>query len=169
MCNSERQKKAQRGARTRALTVSRHQAETDVKRDLMMANRQNGTRACVMIVEQDPDFGIKLADWLAIHAYQPVLVRSVDAAIEELREISPQVVFIGGGHPEPEAQSGISELLLLVQALCPGVPVITIANQTSEDLTHDVFRQGIHHVLVKPIEFTQISHVLRPELNSATV
>jgi response regulator of citrate/malate metabolism len=47
--------------------------------------------------------------------------------------------------------------------------VITIADQTSEDLTHDVFRQGVHHVLVKPIEFTQISHVLRPELNSATV
>lgn len=135
----------------------------------MMASRQNGTRACVMIVEQDLDFGIKLADWLAVHAYQPVLVRSVDAAIEELREISPQVVFVGRGHPEPAAQSGIPELLLLIQTLCPGVPVITIADQTSEDLTHDVFRQGIHHGLVKPIEFTQISHVLRPELNSATV
>lgn len=134
-----------------------------------MAIRQNGARRCVMIVEQDADFGIKLADWLAVHGCQPVLVRSVDAAIEELREISPQVVFVGRGHPEPAPQSGISELLLLLQTLCPGVPVITIADQTSEDLTHDVFRQGIHHVLVKPIEFTQISHVLRPEFNSATV
>lgn len=134
-----------------------------------MTIRQNGARRCVMIVEQDAAFGIKLADWLAIHGHQPVLVRSVDAAIEELREISPQVVFVGRGHPEPAAQNGVSELLLLIQTLCPGVPVITIADQTSEDLTHDVFRQGIHHVLVKPIEFTQISHVLRPELNSATV
>ncbi|HXT65612.1 MAG TPA: response regulator [Nitrospiraceae bacterium] len=134
-----------------------------------MAIRQNGARRCVMIVEQDAHFGIKLADWLAAHGYQPVLVRSVDAAIEELREISPQVVFVGRSHPEPAAQNGISELLLLIQTLCPGVPVITIADQTSEDLTHDGFRQGIHHVLVKPIEFTQISHVLRPELSSATV
>jgi len=140
-----------------------------VKGDFAMAIRQNSARRCVMIVEQDAHFGIKLADWLAIHGYQPVLVRSVDTAIEELREISPQVVFVGGGHPEPAAQNGISELLLLIQTLCPGVPVITIADHTSEDLTHDVFRQGIHHVLVKPIEFTQISHVLRPELNSATV
>jgi DNA-binding NtrC family response regulator len=140
-----------------------------VKGDFVMAIRQNGARRCVMIVEQDADFGIKLADWLAVHGYQPVLVRSVDSAIEELREISPQVVFVGRSHPEPAAQNGISELLLLIQTLCPGVPVITIADQTSEDLTHDVFRQGVHHVLVKPIEFTQISHVLRPELNSATV
>ena len=134
-----------------------------------MAIRQHGARRCVMIVEQDANFGIELADWLAVHSYQPVLVRSVDAAIEELREISPQVVFVGRGHPEPAPQNGISELLLLIQTLCPGVPVITIADQTSEDLTHDVFRQGIHHVLVKPIEFTQISHVLQPELSSATV
>ena len=134
-----------------------------------MAIRQNGARTCVMIVEQDLDFGIKLADWLAAHRYQPVLVRSVDAAIEELSEVSPQVVFVGRSSSEPSAQSGVSELLLLIQTLCPGVPVITIADQTSEDLTHIVFRQGTHHVLVKPIEFTQISHVLRPELNSATV
>ena len=134
-----------------------------------MAIQQNGARTCVMIVEQDLDFGIKLADWLAAHRYQPVLVGSVDAAIEELSEVSPQVVFVGRGHSEPAAQNGISELLLLIQTLCPGVPVITIADQTSEDLTHDVFRQGIHHVVVKPIEFTQISRVLRPELNSATV
>lgn len=134
-----------------------------------MAIRQNGPRSCVMIVEQDAGFGITLADWLAVHGYQPVLVQSVDAAIEELQEISPQVVFVGRGHPEPAAQNGISELLLLIQTLCPGVPVITIADQTTEDLTNEVFRQGIHHVLVKPIEFTQISHVLKPELNSATV
>lgn len=134
-----------------------------------MAIRQNGARRCVMIVEQDAGFGIKLADWLAVHGYQPVLVRSVDAAIEELREISPQVVFVGRSHPEPAAQNCISELLLLIQTLCPGVPVITIADQTSEHLTHDGFPQGIHHVLIKPIEFTQISHVLRPELSSATV
>lgn len=84
-----------------------------------MAIRQNGARRCVMIVEQDADFGIKLADWLAVHGYQAVLVRSVDAAIEELREISPQVVFVGHSHPEPAGQNGISELLLLARPCAP--------------------------------------------------
>ena len=134
-----------------------------------MPIQQNGARTCVMIVEQNLDFGIKLADWLAAHRYQPVLVRSVDAAIEELSDVDPQVVFVGRDNSESTAQNGISELLLLVQTLCPGVPVITIADQTSEDLTHVVFRQGTHHVREKPIEFTQISHVLRSELSSTTV
>ena len=132
-----------------------------------MANRQNSVQTCVMIVEQDVDFGMKLADWLAAHGYRSVLVRSVEVAIEELRDIHPQVVFVGHAHSEPEAQIGISEILLLVQALCPGVPVITITDQTSEDLIHAVFGQGAHHFQVKPFAFTQISHVLRSELSSS--
>lgn len=132
-----------------------------------MAIRQNGGRTCVMIVEEDVGFGIKLADWLAAHGYQPVLVRSVDAAIEELNDIRPQLVFVGRGHSEP-TQIGMSEILRLIRSVCPGVPVITIAGQTSEDLTHVGCGQGVHHVLVKPVEFAQIGHVLQPELSSAT-
>ncbi len=54
-----------------------------------MASRQNGERTRVMIVEQELDFGLKLADWLATHGYQPVFVRTVDAAIDELSGDSP--------------------------------------------------------------------------------
>jgi len=39
-----------------------------------MANRLNGKRVSVMIVGQDLAFGIKLADWLAAHGYQVVLI-----------------------------------------------------------------------------------------------
>ena len=133
-----------------------------------MANRQNGERICVMIVEQDMDFGFKLADCLAAHGYKVVLVRSVDAAIDELSEIRPQAVFVGRGFSEPAAQIGMSEILLLIQTVCPRVPMVTIADRTSEALTQVVFRQGVRHFLDKPVEFTQINHVLRSELSSAT-
>jgi ActR/RegA family two-component response regulator len=65
------------------------EAETGVKGGLMMASRQNGERTRVMIVEQDLDFGMRLADWLATHGYQPVFVRTVDAAINELSGVHP--------------------------------------------------------------------------------
>lgn len=133
-----------------------------------MATRQNREGACVMIVEQDLDFGFKLADWLAAHGYQAVLVRSVDAAIDELCEVRPQAVFVGRGFSEPAAQIGMSEILLLIQTLCPRVPMITIADQTSKDLTQIVFRQGVRHFLVKPVEFTQIDQVLRSEFGAST-
>ena len=135
-----------------------------------MASWRNGGRTRVLIVEQDLDFGMKLADWLATHGYQPVLIRSIDdAAIGELSGVRPAAIFVGLGCSEPATRVDIVEVLLMIQTVCPCMPVTTTADQTSEDLTHDVFRQGIHHVLVKPIEFTQISHVLQPELSSATV
>ena len=148
-------------------TARWQKAETALKGGLAMANQQNAERLCVMIVEQDAAFGLKLADWLAAHGYQAVVVRSVEEAIEELSEIRPHAVFVGRGFSEPAAEIGISEILLLIQTLCTRVPMITIPDQAGEDLTQVVFRQGVRHFLVKPVEFTQINHVLRSECSSS--
>jgi DNA-binding response OmpR family regulator len=134
-----------------------------------MARRQNGERTRVMIVEQDLDFGMKLADWLATHGYQPVFVRTVDAAIDELNGFRPRAIFVGLGCSEPAARIDIAEVLLMIQTVCPRVPVITIADETSEDLTQVVFRQGARRFVVKPVEFSQIGEVLQSELSAATV
>ena len=134
-----------------------------------MANRQNGGRTCVMIVEQDWDFGMKLADWLAAHGYQPVLVRSVEAAIDELSAIRPQAVFIGLRASKPQAQMNTDEVLLMIQTICPLVPVITMAEEDSQAQTQIVFRQGGRSFLVKPVEFSQIGEVLQSALSAAMV
>jgi DNA-binding NtrC family response regulator len=134
-----------------------------------MANRQNGERTRVMIVEQDWAFGIKLADWLATHGYQPVLFRTIEAAISELSDVRPQAIFIGLGCSAPAAQVDMAEVLLLIQTVCPRVPVITIADQPSEDLTQVVFRQGVRRFVVKPVEFSQVGELLQSELSAATV
>jgi len=134
-----------------------------------MTRRQNGERTRVMIVEQDLDFGMKLADWLATHGYQPVFVRTVDAAIDELSSVRPRAIFVGLGCSEPAARIDIAEVLLMIQTVCPSVPVITIADQTSEDLTQVVFRQGARRFVVKPVEFSQVGEVLQSELSAATI
>jgi len=134
-----------------------------------MANWQNGGRTCVMIVEQDWEFGMKLADWLASHGYQPVLVRSVDAAINEISDIRPQAVFVGLRASKPQAQMNANEVLLMIQTICPLVPVITMANEASQVQTQIVFRQGCRSFLVKPVEFSQIDEVLQSALSGATV
>ena len=134
-----------------------------------MASQQNGERTRVMIVEQDLTYGLKLADWLATHGYQPVLVRTVDAAIDGLSGFRPKAVFVGLGCSEPVAQIDMFEILLLIQTICPCAPVIMMADQTSEDLTQVVFRQGIRRFLIKPVEFSQIGEVLHSELSEATV
>jgi DNA-binding NtrC family response regulator len=135
----------------------------------MMANRQNGERMRVMIVEQELDFGLKLADWLATHGYQPVCVRTVDAAIDELSGVHPRAIFVGLGCSEPAARIDIAEVLLMIQTVCPRVPAITISGQPNEDLTQVVFRQGARRFVVKSVEFSQITEVLLSELSAIPV
>ena len=135
----------------------------------MKASQQNGERTRVMIVEQDLDFGLKLADWLATHGYHPVFIRTVDAAIDGLSGFRPQVVFIGLGWSAPAAQTDMVEILLLIQTISPCTPVIMMADQASEDLTQLLFRQGARRFLIKPVEFSQISEVLHSELSAAMV
>jgi DNA-binding response OmpR family regulator len=133
-----------------------------------MATRQNGERTRVMIVEEDLDFGMKLADWLATHGYQPVFVRTVEAAIDELSSVRPRAIFVGLGCSEPATRIDIAEVLLMIQTVCPSVPVSTRADQTSDDLTQVVFRQGARRFVVKPVEFSQVGEVLQVELSAAT-
>ncbi|MGH7216221.1 MAG: hypothetical protein ACREIG_03175 [Nitrospiraceae bacterium] len=134
-----------------------------------MASLQNPERTRVMIVEQDLDFGLKLADWLATHGYQPVFVRSVDAAIDELSGIRPQAIFVGLGCSEPASRIDIAEVLLMIQTVCPRVRTIMISGQNNEDLTQVVFRQGARRFVVKSVEFSQVIEVLLSEMIVATV
>jgi len=120
-----------------------------------------------MIVEEDWEFGIKLADGLAARGYHPVLFRFVDAAITELDSIRPRGVLVGLRPAEPAAQNDASEALILIRAICSRVPVITVADTVGEDLTTVVIRQGLRRFEFKPIEFSQVGDVLRSELTVA--
>ncbi len=132
----------------------------------MMMNRQSVERTRVMIVEQDQEFGLKLADWLATHGYHPVFIRTVNAAIDGLAGFKPKAVVVGLSCSARAARVDMVEVLLLIQTICPSVPVIMMADQTSEDLTHVVFRQGVRRFLVKPVEFSHIGEVLQSELSA---
>ncbi len=133
-----------------------------------MTNRQHVERTRVMIVEQDQELGLKLADWLATHGYHPVFIRTVNAAIDGLAGFKPKAVFVGLGCSAPAARVDMVEILLLIQTICPSVPVIMMADQSSEDLTHVVFRQGVRRFLVKPVEFSHIGEVLQSELSAVS-
>lgn len=131
-----------------------------------MVIRRNGERTRVMIVDQNLDFGMKLADWLAAHGYQPVFVRTLDAAVDELSGFRPQAVFIALPSPEYRPQMNVFEALLLIQTICPLVPVITLGDHASEDFAQLVLLQGVRRVLVKPVEFAQIGDALQSELST---
>jgi DNA-binding NtrC family response regulator len=123
----------------------------------------------VLIVEQDLDIGLKLADLLATHGYQPVLVRSVDVAIGQLSAIRPRAIFVGLRSAEPQSQMNVGEVLLIIQTLCPFVPATTIAGRISEDLTQVVLRHSARRFVVKPVEFSQAGEVLTSEPSETAI
>jgi DNA-binding NtrC family response regulator len=135
----------------------------------MMASRQNAQRTRVMIVEQDLDFGMKLADWLATLGYHPVVVRTIDAAIDELSGFRPRAIFFGLSCSEYAVRIDIAEVFLMIQTVCPRVPVVTFADHVGEDLTQVMFRQGARRFLIKPVTFSQFGEVLHSDMSAATV
>jgi len=144
------------------------EAETEAKGGPMMAS-QNGGKVRVMIIEQNLDLGMKLADCLATNGYHPVYIRTVDAAIGALNGVRPQGIFVGIGCSGPVARINIAEALLMIQTVCPCFPVGTIEDQTGKDLTQIVVHQGGRRFLVKQVEFSQIGEMLQSELSVAAV
>lgn len=136
----------------------------------MMDPLSNKKRACIMIVDHDLEYGIKLADWLAAHGYQAVLVRSMETAIDECRDLRPHAVFIGLNFSEPVATLSLRRLFRTIKATSPHVPIVTMGVQSGGDQENIPNSGSLRHLHlpIKPLEFTYIGRLLRAELNAAT-
>lgn len=132
-----------------------------------MASRLILERTRVMIVEEDWDFGIKLADGFAARGYHPVLFRFIDAAIAELEDIRPRAIFGGLQCSEPTMRIDTSEARFLIQTISSRVPVITIADAVGEDFTTVVLRHGVRRFLFRTVHFSEVGNVLQSELHAA--
>lgn len=134
-----------------------------------MAHRQNRQRPCILIVEEDMDFGMKLADWLASQRYQAVLVRSLQSASTEFLDIRPHAVLVGLTQTGSAFPIALQKLFRTIETTCAHVPVITMRNRTSGALTNILYGGTVRHLHlpIKPLEFTYIGRLLRSELNAA--
>jgi len=130
-----------------------------------MRNRNVRQRARIMIVEQDWDYGIGLADWLAANGYQPVLIRSVDAAIAELSVVRPQALVVGLGSCVPQSHMEAMDVLLLLKTICPGVPAIAVADDPG--LIPLIIRQASRRCLRRAVGFPAVGEALVHELDAA--
>ncbi|MGQ0555528.1 MAG: hypothetical protein ACT4PN_06245 [Nitrospiraceae bacterium] len=135
-----------------------------------MANRKNSKRVCIMIVDHDWEYGIKIADWLAAHGYQAVLVRSLQSAATEFLDSRPDAVLVGLAQTGSAFPIDLQRLFRAIETACAHVPVITMGSRTSELLTNILYGRALRHrhLPIKPVEFTYISRLLRSELDAAT-
>lgn len=134
-----------------------------------MAARTNSKRACIMIVDHDLDYGIKLADWLASQRYQAVLVRSLQTAVPEFLDIHPGAVLVGLAQTDSAFPLNLQRLFRVIETTGPHVPVIVMGNRTGGVLTNIVYSGSLRHLHlpIKPVELTYLGRLLQSELNAA--
>lgn len=101
-----------------------------------MAARTNSKRACIMIVDHDWDYGIRLADWLASQRYQAALVRSLQTAVPVFLDIRPGAVLVGIAQTESAFPLDLQRLFCVIETACTYVPVIIMGNRTSGVFTN---------------------------------
>lgn len=129
---------------------------------------QTVKRIRVMIVDTDWNLGIKLADWLAAHGYQPVLHRSYNDALAEVNSIRPEAIIMAVDSCSLTEQADVSELLFRLQTVCPDLPIIAIADTTTGTMTPFGDYSDVH-LLVKPVDFLEVDRLLRSGQCFATV
>jgi DNA-binding NtrC family response regulator len=134
-----------------------------------METLPNKKRACVLLVDHDLAYGITLADWLAAHGYQAVLVRSMETAIDECRDLRPQAVFIGLSPSDPVATFTLRRLFHIIEMTCPRAPVVTMRAWTGRGQTDIPNGGSLRHIHlpIKPFEFTYVGRLLQSELIAA--
>ena len=84
---------------------------------------QRGTaeRKRVIVVQDDPTIGCRVADWFAMRGYQAILTRYIEDVRPDLLQIHPDVVVFS-----LDSASG-SQALPLLQSVLPYVPIIAMA------------------------------------------
>jgi DNA-binding NtrC family response regulator len=139
------------------------------KGDPAMQHRPTSNSACVMIVEQDIDFGNQLVDWLTSQGYQPVLLRSIESAFHEVWDIRPQAIFVGITSAALSAQVNLFKLLHTIETIDPHIPVFTMGKQAVEGATDIAIRQTVRRFLAKPFEIARLHDLLQSELNISAI
>ena len=78
-------------------------------------------RKRVIVVQEDPTIGCRLADWFAMRGYQAILTRYIEDVRPDLPQIHPDVVVFS-----LDSVSG-SRALPHLQTVLPYVPIIAMA------------------------------------------
>jgi hypothetical protein len=88
---------------------------------------ENGTaeRRCVIVLQEDPTIGCRVADWFAMRGYQAVLTRRIEDIQPDLPHIQPDVIVFS---LNPSAEPGA---LSRLQSALPHVPIIAMAQPES--------------------------------------
>ena len=113
-------------------------------------------RPRVMVIHHQTDFALKLADWIAALGYEAAIARNVEDMLALLHEARPDGILLD---LQLQAVGGM-QVLRLLKAIHPEVPVVTITEGPLGDLALLSVRAGASAFLIKPFELEHLNTAL---------
>ncbi|MCP9473518.1 MAG: hypothetical protein NNA30_12380 [Nitrospira sp.] len=130
-----------------------------------MLNESRKKRASVLIATHDLGFGIKLADWLAVHGYQAVLIRSWLTMIDECRDLRPRAIVIDLSRREQPVSPSYEEALRAIETACPRAVVVVMGNSRDASPVREGQDTTLRCIETPPADFTHIGRLLHSEID----
>ncbi|CUQ65414.1 hypothetical protein [Candidatus Nitrospira inopinata] len=130
-----------------------------------MSNESQKKRASVLIATHDLAFGIKLADWLAVHGYQAVLIRSWLTMIDECRDLRPRAVVIDLSRREQTVSPSYEEVLRAIETTCPRAVVVVMDDPPGASPVQRGRDTALRYIRTQPADFAHIGRLLHSEID----
>jgi CheY-like chemotaxis protein len=111
----------------------------------------------VLIVEDEPELGSVLRDYVASRGHQADVVGSAEAALERLRTGWPHAIVLDVKLP---GMSGV-DFMRLAPVREAGVPVIVVSGHATERQARECLRLGALEFLAKPVPLEVLGTVLQ--------
>lgn len=110
----------------------------------------------VLVVEDEPDVGAVFRDLLLELGHQPLIARSAEAALGQLKTERPDAIILDINLP---GMSGL-DFLKLRPIRESGVPVVAVSGVATENQARECLRLGALDFVGKPVPIDRLSEVL---------
>ena len=117
------------------------------------AREDSRTSAAVLIVDDDAEVGSTLKDLVEALGHEALWVPDAVSALHAVVPNPPDVVLLDILMPE---LSGL-ELLPILRALAPGVPIIMVSGTADEELGRQALARGAVDYVVKPVDIRRLA------------
>jgi two-component system CheB/CheR fusion protein len=111
-----------------------------------------------LIVDDYPDGAEMLAEAVELMGYQTATAEDAETAIVEAERLAPRVVLVDVGLP---GMNGIELSRRLNESKRSELTLIVISGFTSSQIKEEAASAGVHHYLVKPLNFEHLKTLLQ--------
>ena len=116
----------------------------------------------IMVVDDEPFICELMNEFLSLHGYEVTTVNSGEDAVLKINTIKPDMVLLDIWMP---GMSGL-EALCKIKEINHDVRVVMLSAFGDEDTVEQAINMGASYYLQKPIEFKELSKILKQWHNS---